>query len=58
MKHFLLIMLSLVSILTFSSFKAPRNTPVAVHGNLKVTGTQLVDQQDQSVILARQKLEM
>ncbi|MBP1664639.1 MAG: Cellulase [Bacteroidetes bacterium] len=51
MKHFLLITLSLVSILTFSSFTAPRNTSVAVHGNLKVTGTQLVDQQDQPVML-------
>ena len=36
---------------TLCSFKAPKNSPVALHGRLKVEGTQLVDQQGEAVVL-------
>lgn len=51
MKTFKLILFSMVVICTFSSFKAPKNSPVAINGKLQVNGTQLCNQNGEAIML-------
>jgi endoglucanase len=51
MKTFKIIILSGFLIASLCSFKAPKNSPVAIHGHLKVSGTQLVDEKGEAVVL-------
>ena len=41
----------MVVICTFSSFKAPKNSPVAINGKLQVNGTQLCNQNGEAIML-------
>ena len=51
MKTFKLILFSMVVICIFSSFKAPKNSPVAINGKLQVNGTQLSNQNGEAIML-------
>ena len=51
MKTFKLILFSMVVICIFSSFKAPKNSPVAINGKLQVNGTQLCNQNGEAIML-------
>ena len=51
MKTFKLILFSMVVICIFSSFKAPKNSPVAINGKLQVNGTQLCNQNGEALML-------
>lgn len=51
MKNFKLLFLSIVVILFLSSFKAPKNSPVAINGKLQVNGTQLCNQNGEAIML-------
>jgi endoglucanase len=43
--------LTLFSFTTFCAFSAPKNSPVAINGHLKVEGTQLVNEKSEPVVL-------
>jgi len=51
MKSIKIICIALFAISTLCSFKAPKNSSVAINGQLKVTGTQLVNQKGEPIIL-------
>jgi len=51
MKTYKLLLLSMVLLCTLSSFKAPKNSPVAVNGNLQVIGTQLSNEKGTPLLL-------
>ena len=51
MKTFKLILYSMLVICIFSSFKAPKNSPVAINGKLQVNGTQLCNQNGEALML-------
>ncbi len=51
MKIIKLAFISLIVILTLSSFRAPKNSPVAVNGKLRVIGTQLSNEKGEPVVL-------
>ena len=51
MKTFKLILFSMVVICIFSSFKAPKNSPVAINGKLQVNGTQLSNKNGEAIML-------
>ena len=45
------LVLSMLIISLFSSFKAPKNSPVAINGKLQVVGTQLSNQKGEALML-------
>ena len=51
MKTFKLIIFSMAVICVFSSFKAPKNSPVAINGKLQVNGTQLSNKNGEAIML-------
>lgn len=51
MKVFKILVLAAITIGTMCSFKAPKNSPVAINGQLKVSGIQLVNEKGEPVVL-------
>ncbi len=45
------VLLAAIIISTMSAFSAPKNSPVAINGHLKVVGTQLVNEKGEPLVL-------
>ena len=51
MQNIKLLILSLIVIFSLSSFRAPKNSPVALNGKLQVIGTQLSNKNGEAIVL-------